>query len=406
VQGPVKVEGDGNHKVEFRSTDAAGNVEDVKSVEFTIGEGGGDTTPPTTTHTLDPAQPGAGGTYNGPVIVNLSATDPASTGGGAPETHDVNAQPNSWNPNTVQATVGDTVRFNFPASAQLPHDVWLIKPGEAPDADGTPLVEGIKLPNDPPVSAQLTEAGTYTFVCKLHSVRSEGRWQGMVGTATAEPASSVPGSGVDYTEYRVTLNGTAGEWVRNTNANNADPFATTVALSTEGTYTVEYRSVDKAGNQEAVKSVGFSIETPDGEVSEDTEVHGTVPLAMGIEIGGPVSFGAFQPGVTQVYEAGTTLTATSSTPASALSAHDASSVATGHLVNGSAALPQPLQVGAGGPFAPLGGSSSPILLRSWTTPLAKEQVQVQFRQPIAETDRLLAGDYGKTVTFTLSATTP
>ena len=58
AQGPVTVEGDGEHTVEFRSTDVAGNVEDAKSVDFTIGAG--ETTPPVTTHTLAPAQPGPG----------------------------------------------------------------------------------------------------------------------------------------------------------------------------------------------------------------------------------------------------------------------------------------------------------------------------------------------------------
>src|SRR3954470_17982088 len=37
VRGPVTVEGDGEHTVEYRSTDVAGNEEAVKSVEFTIG---------------------------------------------------------------------------------------------------------------------------------------------------------------------------------------------------------------------------------------------------------------------------------------------------------------------------------------------------------------------------------
>jgi hypothetical protein len=228
----------------------------------------------------------------------------------------------------------------------------------------------------------------------------------MVGTAVAAAAPSVPGSGVDSTEYRVTMNGTAGEWIRTTNATGADPFTTTVAISTEGTYTVEYRSVDKAGNQEAAKSVGFSIAVPDDSVSVDGEVQGTVPLAMSLTLGGPVTFGAFQPGVTQLYEAGTTLTATSSTPGSVLTASDRGATATGHLVNGTAALPQALQVSAGGAFAPLGGASDPTVLRSWSTPLAKEAVQLLFRQPIADTDRLLVGSYSKTVTFTLSATTP
>jgi hypothetical protein len=40
VEGPIVVEGDGEHTVEFRSTDAAGNVEETQEITFTIGEPG------------------------------------------------------------------------------------------------------------------------------------------------------------------------------------------------------------------------------------------------------------------------------------------------------------------------------------------------------------------------------
>ena len=113
VQGPVTVSGDGEHTVEYRSTDVAGNEEAIKCHTFTIGAA--DETPPVTTHALDPADPGEGGTYNGPVDVTLSATDPEE-GGGEPATHDVNAQGFSWNPNALDAAFGDVVRWNFPAA--------------------------------------------------------------------------------------------------------------------------------------------------------------------------------------------------------------------------------------------------------------------------------------------------
>ena len=49
------------------------------------------------------------------MTVTLSATDPDEPGGGGPaETHDVNAQPSTWNPNSLQAATGDVVRWNFP----------------------------------------------------------------------------------------------------------------------------------------------------------------------------------------------------------------------------------------------------------------------------------------------------
>ena len=99
----MTVSGNGAHTVEYRSTDVAGNVEATKKVDFTIGAAGGDTTAPVTTSSLTPATPGAGGTYNGQVSVQLSATDPAQAGGGggAPKTVDVNAFPDHWEPNAL-----------------------------------------------------------------------------------------------------------------------------------------------------------------------------------------------------------------------------------------------------------------------------------------------------------------
>src|SRR3954471_13757856 len=403
LQGPVTVSGNGAHTVEFRSTDVAGNREDVKQVTFTIG-GAGDTTAPQTTHTLDPAQPGAGGTYGGPVNVTLSATDPPEAGG-APKTVDTSATPNSWSPNPLQATVGDTMRWNFPATAQLPHDLWLIKPGEAPDSDGTLLIPGqvpLKFPGDPPVTRTFDQAGTYTFLCKLHSIRSEGRWQGMVGSVQVSPGGSTPGSGVDFTEYRID----SGEWVRNANGAGADPFTTAFTVSAAGSHTIEYRSADKAGNAEAVKSVSFAIAQSGTETSADTDVNATVPLKLALAVGAPATFASLEPGVAKDYLASTTVTATSSAPGARLSVADRSSTAPGHLVNGELALPQGLQAGAGGAFAPIAGASTPAVLKTWTGPFANAAVAVQFKQPVAATDALLVGAYHKTLTFTLAATTP
>jgi hypothetical protein len=64
--GPFAVAGDGQHTVEFRSVDQAGNVEPKQSVQFRIGTPpqpsppGGGTTPPGTTPPAaePPAQPG------------------------------------------------------------------------------------------------------------------------------------------------------------------------------------------------------------------------------------------------------------------------------------------------------------------------------------------------------------
>ena len=70
----------GVYSVDYRSTDAAGNVETAKSVAFTITAPNNDHTAPVTTQTLDPAAPGAGKTYSGPVKVKFSALDQSPGG--------------------------------------------------------------------------------------------------------------------------------------------------------------------------------------------------------------------------------------------------------------------------------------------------------------------------------------
>ena len=194
ARGPVTVSGNGAHTVEYRSTDVAGNVEATKKVDFTIGAAAGDTTAPVTTSSLTPATPGAGGTYNGPVSVQLSATDPAQAGGGggAPKTLDVNAFPDHWEPNALTATVGDTVRWNFPAAtAGSVHDLWIIKPGESATSDGTKLNPGaIVLPGDPSVTSVVDAAGAYTFLCKVHSHKGEDELAGHGRDASPPPRAA------------------------------------------------------------------------------------------------------------------------------------------------------------------------------------------------------------------------
>jgi PKD repeat protein len=51
--------------------------------------------------------------------------------------------------------------------------------------------------------------------------------------------------------------------VKATNTAGTNPFASQVTVSAEGQHTVEYRSVDKAGNAEATKSVQFGIDIPE-----------------------------------------------------------------------------------------------------------------------------------------------
>ena len=95
-----------------------------------------------------------------------------------------------------------------------------------------------------------------------------------------------------------------------------------------------------------------------------------------------------------------------------MSVADPSPVATGHLVNGTFSLPSALTAkaasagGTGGAFAPVGGSANPTTLLTYAGPKSNDAVAVSFEQAIGANDALRTGSYSKTLTFTLSTTTP
>ena len=64
----------------------------------------------------------------------------------------------------------------------------------------------------------------------------------------------------------------------------------------------------------------------------------------------------------------------------------------GHLVNGAFVLPQAMTW------------DDPV--KTWSAPVAGDVVPVTFHQAIAANDPLRTGTYSKTLTFTLSTTTP
>jgi PKD repeat protein/plastocyanin len=301
----VIVDDVGQHTVDYRSRDEAGNLEVPKSISFAVTPSGGeDTTAPVTTAALDPASPGAGGTYDGPVGVNLSATDPEDE----PQAHDVFAAGTTWDPDGVDAATGDVVTWHFDEpDAAFPHDVWLVAPGDDPDPDGGDIFEvtdGIVMPGGEPVSHTVDEVGDWTYICRVHASYSGGQWAGMVGTIDVAAPGDGGGtaSGVDFSEYRVTTDGEAGDWVRSDNADGDDPFDTSFTVSAPGAHTVEYRSTDEAENAEAAKSVQFSIDEDGGGEGLPTvqgfadPASGKAPLrvqfsATGLDPdGGPVSY--------------------------------------------------------------------------------------------------------------------
>ena len=124
-----------------------------------------------------------------------------------------------------------------------------------------------------------------------------------------------------------------------------------------------------------------------GADRETGTVGGTVPATLSLTLGAPASFGAFTPALTKEYETSSTATVTSTAGDATLSVSNP-----GYLANGAYTLAEPLRV----------GFSKSV----WTGPVSNDNVTIAFKQLIKATDPLRTGSYSKSVTFTLSTTTP
>ena len=150
----------------------------------------------------------------------------------------------------------------------------------------------------------------------------------------------------------------------------------------------------------------FDVTTASGDTS------GTVPATLSLTLGTGATFGAFTPGITKPYESSMTANVITTAGDATLSVADPSSFATGHLVNGTFSLPQPLQArgrnaaNTAQHYANVGSSASPLSLLTYTGPASNDTVTVGFSQLVNATDALRTGSYSKTLTFTLSTTTP
>jgi hypothetical protein len=125
---------------------------------------------------------------------------------------------------------------------------------------------------------------------------------------------------------------------------------------------------------------------------------GTVPATLSLTLGAPATFGAFTPGITKTYDASTSANVISTAADATLSVSASEAVVrplaetVGHLMNGTFSLPEPLQVS--------------FSKSTWTGPVSNDPVTIAFKQLVKDTDALRTGAYSKTLTFTLSTTTP
>src|SRR5262249_57379974 len=128
-------------------------------------------------------------------------------------------------------------------------------------------------------------------------------------------------------------------------------------------------------------------------------------------LGTPATVGNFTPGTDKTYDATGTANVVSTAGDATLSVADPSSTATGHLVNGSFNLPDPLTPRArnaanqGTAFNNVGSSASPLGLLNSNAPVANDAVSLDFRQHINANHALRTGAHSQTLTLTPSTAT-
>jgi len=218
---PVAVTAIGDHSVQFRATDKAGNVSAVGSVAFTVvAPNPSDTTPPTVASTVSGSRDTAGN-YLGTATVTITATDAGSGVARIEYNVDGGAFATYTAPVVVSTVGAHMVHFRATdvagnTSAEQMASFTVVAP---PVPDTTP----------PTTSA---------------TVRTEADGS-VVVTVTATDA----GSGVASTEYALD----SGAWTAYTSA---------VSVRAPGAHTLRYRATDVAGNVAAEKTVTFTVVPP------------------------------------------------------------------------------------------------------------------------------------------------
>ena len=144
----------------------------------------------------------------------------------------------------------------------------------------------------------------------------------------------------------------------------------------------------------------------------NADVVANVPLVLALTLGQPATFGTFAPSQDKDYTASTTASVIATAGSAQLSVSDRSTTAPGHLVNADYTLPSTLQAraastkGTGGVFADVGRARHPRRCSPTRGAATDRRSRSEFKQHVGVSDALRAGKYSKTLTFTLSTTTP
>ena len=218
--GEFALDVDGEHTLEYRAIDCAGNAEDFKSVDLKV-----DAHAPSTSARLNPQQPlGPGDWYDGAVAVTLAARDGlGSTSASTEYRLDGGAWTAYGAPLTIDAAGAHVLEYRSTDVA-----------GNVESARSL----NVRVDRTPPVTSALINgaapAGAYAGPVRVGFLRSDGE-----------------GSGAASTEYRVD----GGAWT---------PYTGAFDVVAPGAHRVDFRSRDVVGNTEAYRTVEFTVSATTG----------------------------------------------------------------------------------------------------------------------------------------------
>ncbi|WP_152690681.1 OmpL47-type beta-barrel domain-containing protein [Jiangella alkaliphila] len=238
---PVVVDEIGDHSVQYRATDNAGNTSEVGSVQFTVAEAEPDDTTPPDISAAVTGEQNEDGDYIGSATVTVTATDAGSgvasveysLNGAAFQPYTAPVVVSTFADHTVQYRATDNEGNVAPVESVT---FTVVEP--EPD-DTTP----------PDISAAVTgdqnEDGDY------------------IGSATVTITATDAGSGVASVEY--SLNGAAFQ-----------PYTAPVVVSTFADHTVQYRATDNEGNVAPVEAVQFTVVEPEPDDTTPPDISAAV----------------------------------------------------------------------------------------------------------------------------------
>ncbi|MFK4246839.1 OmpL47-type beta-barrel domain-containing protein [Micromonospora chokoriensis] len=221
---PVRVTAVGDHSVQFRATDQAGNTSAVGSVSFRIVEPGEeDTTPPEVKAALAGDRDGDGN-YVGTATATLTATD-AGSGVATIEYSLDGAAFTAYSSPVVVTAIG----------MHMLHY-------RATDVAGNTSAE--QMSHFTVVEPQAEDTTPPTVTATVAGDRNDDG--AYVGVATVTVAATDAESGVATVEYALD----AGAWTA---------YSAPVTVRATGAHTVRFRATDTAGNAAAEQSTTFTV---------------------------------------------------------------------------------------------------------------------------------------------------